>query len=153
MRVSGSGEMTPALRRGAPEPGLLGLLSGAALIAVIAGAVGSLGLMLYAGRRNPSLLLVALFAIWVLSPSMALVVAHRVSKQWSTPTRATVYCVMLALALGALAIYGGLAFGRLRAKTGFVFLIVPLASWLLVAIVVPMAALISGRLLRQGDGS
>jgi hypothetical protein len=63
------------------------------------------------------------------------------------------YVVMLVITFGSLAIYCALAFAPLRAKTGFVFLVVPAASWLLIAIVVTIAALISGRLSRRGDGA
>ena len=59
--------------------------------------------------------------------------------------------LMLLVAMGALAIYVDFAFGGLRAKTGFVFLVVPFASWLLVAIVLPTAALISRRQVHRGD--
>ena len=55
---------------------------------------------------------------------------------------------MLVLTLGSLAIYGEVAFGYATAKVGFVFLVVPLASWLLIAIVVPIAASISSRVSR-----
>jgi len=41
----------------------------------LAGAVGSVGLTLRAGHRNNSLILMALFATWVLSPLVALVLA------------------------------------------------------------------------------
>jgi len=52
-----------------PEAGFLCVLRAAALIALLVGAVGSVGLMLHAGRRKDSpRLLLALFAIWVLSP-------------------------------------------------------------------------------------
>ncbi len=146
-------EILAKVGRGRSEGGLLGLLRAAALIAVLAGAGGSVGLMLRAGHRNPSRLLIVLFAIWVLSPFMALVWANVVSKRWSVLTRATLYVVMLVITLGSLAIYGALVFGPLRAKTGFVFLVVPAASWLLLAIVVPIAAVISGRLSRRADGA
>ena len=63
------------------EGGFPGRLRAAALIAVVAGAVGSVGLMLHAGRRSPRILLVP-FLIWVLSPFMALVLADAVSKRW-----------------------------------------------------------------------
>ncbi len=131
----------------------MNMLRAAALIAVPAGAVGSVGLMLHAGRRNDSRILLALFALWVLSPFMALVLANLVSKLWSVHTRATLYSVMLVLTLGSLAIYGDVALGPPRAKTAFVFVVVPPASWLLTAIVVPTAALISGRRSRRGDGA
>ena len=145
--------MTSKVSRGRPEGGFLGLLRGAALIAVIAGAAGSFGLMLHAGRRQRSLILIGLFTVWELSPFVALVWAHVVSKHWSVLTRATLYSVMLVLTLGSLAIYGDVSLGPPRAKTAFVFVVVPLASWLLIAIVVPIAALISGRLSRRGDSA
>jgi hypothetical protein len=109
--------------------------------------------MLHAGHRNPSRLLLVLFALWVLSPFIALVLANMVSKRWSVLTRATLYTVMLVLTVGSLAIYGDVALGPPRTKAAFVFVVVPPASWLLIAIVVPIAALISGRPSRRGDGA
>jgi len=114
----------------------VGLLRAAALIGLLVGAAGSLGLMLHAGRRQNSRILVLLFAIWVLSPFIALAGANVVSRRWTVPVRATLYSVMLVLALASLAIYGVVAFGYATAKVGFVFLVVPLASWLLIAFVV-----------------
>jgi len=131
-----------------PKSGFLGLLRAAGLIAVAAGAVGSAGLTLYAGRHNPSRILIALFVLWVLSPFMALVLANVVSKRWTVPTRAALYMVMLVLTPGSLAVYGDVALGPPRAQTAFAFLVVPLVSWLLIAIVVAAAALISGRRTR-----
>ena len=118
-------------------------------IAVLAGALGSVGFTLYAGRHNPSRILMALFVLWVLSPFAVLMWASVVSKRWSALTRATLYCLALVLTLGSLAIYGDVALGSARGKLAFPFLIVPLASWLLIATVVPIAALISGRLSRR----
>jgi hypothetical protein len=97
MSINGRGEMTSKVSRRTTEGGFLGLLHSAALIAVLAGAVGSDGLMLRAGYRNPSRLLLVLFALWVLSPFIALVLANMVSKRWSVLTRATLYTVMLVL--------------------------------------------------------
>ena len=88
--------------------------------------------------------------IWVLSPFVALVFASAVSKPWRASTRATLYTVMLVLTLGSLAVYGDVAFGPARATPAFAFLIVPLVSWLLIAIALPAAAFISRRLSRQG---
>ena len=138
--------MTSKVNGGGPDGGFPALLRHAALIAALAGAVGSLGLMFSAGRRNPSYLLKFLFAVWVLSPFLALLWANVASKRWSVVMRATVFVLTLAIALGGLVVYGAHVFGYLRAKTGFVFLVVPAASWLLIAFVVPIAALIYGRL-------
>jgi hypothetical protein len=124
-----------------------------ARIAVVAGAGGSAGLTLYAGRHNASRLLIVLFTLWVLSPFMALAWANMVSKGWPVVTRAALYGLMLALPLGSLAIYGDAALGPPRPKPAFVFLVVPMASALLIAIVIPVAAFLSGRLARRGDGA
>jgi hypothetical protein len=120
------------------------------MIATAAGAIASVGLTLYVGRHNPSRILLSLFVIWVLSPFVALVCASAVSKRWPVPTRATLYGVMLVLTLGSLAIYGGVAFGPARATPAFAFLVVPLVSWLLIAVALPVAAFISRRLPRHG---
>jgi hypothetical protein len=117
----------------------------AALNAMLAGGVGSLGLMLRAGQRQSSRILILLFAIWVLSPFAALGWAYMASKRWSILTQATLYCLTLAVALVSLGAYGVVALGPPRAQTAFVFVVVPPASWLLMAIVVPIAALISRR--------
>src|ERR1700733_6690708 len=52
---------------------------GAVLAAVLAGAEGSIGLMLRAGHRQGSRILVLLFGLWVLSPFVA--------AAWSTSFR------------------------------------------------------------------
>jgi len=135
-----------------PEGGLLGLFRAAAPFVVLAGAAGSLGFLLGAGRRTPPLLLV-LFVFWVLSPFMALAWANLASKRWSVVTRATLYTVMLVLTLGSLAIYAAVTTGFFKVKPAAVFLLVPLVSWLLTATVVPIAALISRRLSRRNDGA
>ena len=136
MSISGRGEMTSKVSR------FLGPLRAVAMIAVVAGAGGSVGLMLRVGRRNDSRILLVLFGIWVLSPFVALVLANFVSKRWQVLTRATLYSLMLALTLGSLVLYADVAFGPPRAKPAFVFLVVPLASWLLIAV----AAFLSARL-------
>ena len=84
---------------------------------------------------------------------MALVCAYVVSRHCSVFTRATLYTVMLVLTLGSLAIYGGDALRPPRARAAFVFVVVPLASWLLIATIVPIAALVSRRRSRREDGA
>ena len=151
--MSINGETTSEASRGRPDGGFLGLLRVVALIAVVAAAVGSLGLMLRAGRSTPRLLLVV-FVIWILSPFVALAWANRVSKRWSVLTRATLYCVTLVITLGSLAIYGELVVLRpAGSANAFLFVVVPPGSWLLMAIVVPIAAFISRRRSHRGAGA
>ena len=144
MKNNGTDEITSNESRDRADGGFLGPLRAVALIAVAAGAVGSVGLMLRAGRSTPRLLLV-LFVIWVLSPFVALARANIVSKRWSVLTRATLYCVTLVITLSSLAIYGELVLPPAGSPRAFVFVVVPPGSWLLMAIVLPLAALSSRR--------
>jgi len=145
MSIDRPSEKAPAAGPGMPDGGFYGLLRTAARIAVVVGAVGSVGLTLRAGRTTPRLLLV-LFVIWVLSPFVALAWANVVSKRWSLLTQATLHCLTLVITLGALAIYGEVVLPPAGSPRAFVFVIVPPVSWLLMTIVIPIAALVSRRL-------
>jgi hypothetical protein len=134
--------------RASPESVFLRRLRVAALIAMVVGAIGSVVLMLYAGRHNPSHLLIFLFVIWVLSPFLLLAFANIISQRWSGLTRGTLYGVTLVLTLSFLAIYAHRALGPPRPQAAFIFIVVPPLSWLLIAIAISMAGLISSRLTR-----
>ena len=126
------------------------LLRTIAVVVVLAGAIGSLGLTLYAGRNNKSVLLIALFFIWVLSPFIGLLVANVFVKRWSDLFRVNLYSLMVILALGSLVAYSGVL-SPPGAKPAGVFLIVPLISWLLIVIVILLAAVMSRRLSGRND--
>jgi len=149
MGINGRDERIPGAGREGAKSRFLGVLGAAALVAVVAGSAGSLGLLFRAGRRTPRVLLL-LFVLWVLSPFTALAWANLASKHWSGVTRATLYGVMLVLTVGSLAIYGVVVLGPPRAKPAAVFLLVPLAAWLVTTIAVSIAALASRRLSRRG---
>lgn len=119
-----------------------GLLRAAARSALLVGAGGSLVLMLRAGRNTPRLLLVG-FVFWVLSPFAALAWANLATRRWTELTRAVVYWVTLAVALGSLAFYGGLLAPPKGSANAFVFTIVPPVSCLFIAIALAIATTIS----------
>ena len=130
-----------------------GLLRAAALVAVVAGAAGSLALMFWVGHRKEIALLLVVFAVWVLAPFVALLFADRASKRWSAATRTTLHGVMLIVALVSLAAYGVVALGPPRAKPAAVFLVIPLASWLFMTLAVSLTALLSGRPSRHDSAA
>ena len=101
-------------------------------------------MVLRTGRHNHSVLLVGLFTIWVLSPFMALLAANVVSKRRPALTRVALFSLALVLTLGSLAAYSG-AWSPPKAKPAGVFLVVPLISWIVMAIVIPIAASLSRR--------
>ena len=139
MSIDKREEMRSKLTRDRSDPAFLEPLRLAAMIVVLPGAAGSFAFMIRAGHRNPSFILLTLFGIWVLSPFVALMLASLVSKRWSTLARTTLYTVIVVITLASLAIYGLVAIGHTAMKVGFVFLVVPLASWLLIAIAVSIA--------------
>jgi hypothetical protein len=154
MSIDGSGKRTSKTTSPErPKGGFLSLLRAVALIALVVGAMGSLGFMFRAGQHTHHLLLV-LFTIWVLSPFVALLWANMVSKHWAVVNRVTLYCVTLVVTLASLVIYSELIVVRPQGSANaFLFVIVPPTSWLLIVIVVTIAGPISRRLSRRGDGS
>ena len=110
-----------------------------ALLMILIGAAGSLYFVLRAGHRNHSILLVLLFIFWVLSPFMALLVASVVSNRWSAITRSALYVLIFLLPVGSLFFYSG-TWVVSGTRPAFVFLVVPLVSWLLMGIVLPIAS-------------
>ena len=133
------------------EPRFISILRWTGLTAVVAGALGSELFMFHVGRHNKSRLLMAMFALWVLSPFAVLMLTELVSKRWSTLTRSMLYTVMLVLTFGSLAAYGFVALGPPRAQPAFVFIVFPPVSWLLIATVVAAAALISRKLSNRHE--
>ena len=89
-----------------------------------------MALALYVGRNAPPLLPL-IFALWVIAPFLGVLFADLVWKR----SGAMLHGLMVFLAVGSLAIYGRVAFGPPMAKPAAPFLIVPAASWLLIAVV------------------
>jgi hypothetical protein len=112
-----------------------------ALSANVAGAVGAVAFLLHA-REHPPKLLLMIFIVWVLSPSVALSLAASVSRRWTTGTRAALYCVMILIAVGSLTVYAADALSPRRSQPAFVFVLVPPAAGLLAIVVVAGAAIV-----------
>jgi hypothetical protein len=123
---------------------VLNLLRAAAQVTTIAAGIGSVALVWWVGRGNPSLFLMALFTLWVLSPFVALVIADRLSHRPAS-SRATVHCVMLIVGIASVAAYLYVAAKPPRTTPASVFVIIPMVSWGLIVTVVPIAAFMSQR--------
>ena len=115
----------------------------AAIIAVAIGALSSLALMLRAARHQKSIVLVLLFAAWVLSPFVGLVFAHLGSTRWLPSARVMLYALTVAIVFACPTIYAVVAFGRTTLKLGFIFLVVPFTCWLLIGLLICIALLSS----------
>jgi hypothetical protein len=110
----------------------------------VAGAIASAGLTLWVGRHGSSLILLAMFVVWVLLPFVALLVADRLAIRWAPRTRKTVYTVMLIVAIASVQTYANVAL-RSPAQPAFMFLMVPVCSWLVMLIAISIAAFVSRR--------
>jgi hypothetical protein len=150
MGTDSSGQATSVASPRTAGSGSVGPLRLVALVAVVAGAVGSVVSLLLVSHRSDSRIVLVLIAGWVLSPFVALVFANTLAKRWSALTRTTLHCMMLILTVGSLAAYWSVVLKPPTSKRAFMFVAVPLASWGLIAVVIPLAALISGRLSRRG---
>jgi hypothetical protein len=117
----------------------------AARIALVAGAAGSLALMFHAGRRNPSIILMSAFTIWVLSPFVGLALADLRSTRWPAPIKTTLHVVTIVLALGSFVVFGVDSARPFSPHTAFLYLVVPPATWLIAIIAVALAAITTRR--------
>jgi hypothetical protein len=122
-------------------PGSSGL-RGFARVALLAGAAGSVLLLMRAGARQRSIVLILLFTGWVLSPFIALAAANLRSRNWQPLTRSALYGAMLGVAFISLSVYALQAMAP-GMKAGFIYLVVPAACWLLIGMSFATAAALS----------
>jgi hypothetical protein len=120
------------------------MLRVAALTVTVLGALSSVALMLYVGRRNPSILLLAMFVVWVLGPYVVMLRAYVMASGWPALTRTTLYALMLMIPIGTNTIYGDVA-SRPHAQPAFYFLVIPVASLLLLGSALLIAWFVSRR--------
>ncbi len=120
-----------------------------AVITALVGGVGSVSLMLHAGKRIGSpVYLLCLFAVWVASPFVALILACLVSGRWSVPTRTALQSVIMFITLTSLVMYAAVAFGAAKPRPP-VFVVVPPASWLILVVVLGTTAAVTRRGARE----
>ncbi len=109
--------------------------------AVVAGAAGSVGLMVVAA--HPPIFLRVIFVAWVLSPFVMLAMADRIWGRWPDSTRTVLHVLAIIIAAGSLVIYGFRVWRPPASTPAFVFVMVPPLSWLLIATVVSFVAFTS----------
>ncbi|HWE85003.1 MAG TPA: hypothetical protein VG267_08670 [Terracidiphilus sp.] len=108
-------------------------LRSAALYARGIGALASLAFTLHAGRHNSSILLVVLFAGWVLLPYLGLIAADRLAARARRDIASAIHAATLLLALVPPVIYAAAAILTPGHPATFAFLAVPATSWLAIA--------------------
>jgi hypothetical protein len=117
-----------------------GWLTGAHAL-TIASAAASLIFMFMVGRHQKSALLMVLFTGWVASPFVALMYGHLVARNWVERRRKMLSILGVVLSVASVAVYADVALGPARAKPASFFLVVPAASWAVIAIAMAIARL------------
>jgi hypothetical protein len=113
-----------------------GLLQRLAPIALLVGLVASENFMFRMGARNPSLVLILLFAGWVLTPFAALAFALLKARAWPARPRVILHGLTLLLAVVSPVIYANPP----AKQPASVFLLTPLVSLVLIGILLLVAA-------------
>ena len=105
------------------------------MITLTAGAVGSLSLFLLACYRNHSpVILVFLIGIWVLAPFVALFLARFAVARRAPGIMARWNVITAVVLSGSLAVYAVDAVSPLASKAAAVFVVTPVAGWVVMAI-------------------
>ncbi|HZE56764.1 MAG TPA: hypothetical protein VE031_02810 [Chthoniobacterales bacterium] len=110
----------------------------AALVAVVFGAIGSIGLLRHA-QQHPPPFLAFLFVIWVSAPFAVLGVANLLSQRWPLALRKTLYVVTLLITIASLAIYVDDNFAHRTVHPAGVWVAVPPASVILSGVAIAIA--------------
>jgi uncharacterized membrane-anchored protein len=113
-----------------------------ALVALVLGAAGSIGLWIRAAQHPPPLLIV-LFVIWVLSPFVVLWIGHVMAKRWAPNNQTALYWVTLLVTVASILIYADDAVSHRTAHPAAVYVVVPPASWIASAIAIGLGARIA----------
>jgi hypothetical protein len=115
-------------------PGFLRTLT---VTVIVIGGIISNGFTLHAGHHNRSVFLIILFLGWVSSPFIGLLLACFLSNLWPVVTRKVLYIGMILMVICSVVGYSGV-FSPSGTKPAFVFLVIPLISWILIAIAIPV---------------
>jgi|ERR1041385_5691834 hypothetical protein len=113
-------------------------LRSAALVAVVFGAIGSVGLLRHAQQHPPPFLAV-LFVIWVVAPFAILGITNLFSQGWPLGARKTLYLVTLLVTITSLAVYVDDKFAHRTAHPAGVWVAVPPVSVILSGIAIAIA--------------
>jgi hypothetical protein len=90
-----------------------------AIIGLAIGGAASLALTLYAGRHQRSVILILLFALWVVSPFLGILCAHLITDRWLRFARIMLYALTLCVVSICPGIYAAVAFGYTTLEDGF----------------------------------
>jgi hypothetical protein len=110
-------------------------------IAAWLGALGSVVLVLYAGRHYAHPFVLILFVLWAISPFAMYGMLRRLATRWPSASPPGLDVVIELAAIASLVVY---TYAALRPGRAVPFVVVPLVAWALIVIVV-LTATMTGR--------
>jgi len=127
------------MKAGKGSDSLAGLRS-TALVALVLGACASIALLRHASQHPPPLL-AFLFVVWVAAPFALLALANSLAQAWSPALRRTLYFATLGIAVGSVAIYLDNNIAHRTTHPAVVWVVVPPASVVLIALTLGMVGI------------
>lgn len=112
------------------------VLASLVMLVLVASAAGALVSLFVVGHRQRSVVLVAMFIVWVLSPFVALRLLNGRARSWSPAPRRTLQYATVLVALVAAARYISVLVWPIIKQPAATFMIVPFLSWIAIAGVV-----------------
>ena len=112
------------------------------MVASMLGAIGSVILMLMSGLHPPAFLVI-LFIGWIIAPFAALIFVNVLFKTRPGVIANAISGLSIIIAAVSLAIYEYVLVSPPPSQPAFPYVAVPLGSWVVIAIAVAVAALIS----------
>lgn len=134
----------------APQSRFPSYIPALARVATIVSAIVSLGCMFWVGQHNRSIVLVTLFALWVLSPFIGLLWTRRFAYWYQYAAQAMIYGLIFLVSIGSAIFYAIAAFGPRWHHPALPFLAAPLLSWLLIGMVLLVVKLSFGGRFERG---
>jgi hypothetical protein len=107
-------------------------------LVLVTSIVGAMVSMFAVGHRQPSVILMAMFFVWVLSPYVALWLANVRAADWNPPPRRQLQYATVLISLAALGRYLWVLVWPVVHQPASTFMIVPFISWLVVAMVITL---------------
>lgn len=103
-------------------------------VLIVVAAIGSLVPMFILGHRQRSVLLMAMFFVWVTSPYVGLWLLNARARVWNPSRRRTLQYATVLISLLALARYAWVVVWPLKSQPASTFMIVPFVSWIAIAV-------------------
>ena len=108
-------------------------------VVILLAALFAIACVLAVGRNNSSGLLVTPFVLWVFAPFALLGLLVKASGSWDSRRHKRLHALVLGVCVVTTCVYGAVAFIATPSRPAFWFLVLPMVSLVLMAIIYVLA--------------